>query len=228
MANEKPKIDSEKYGVKKTDDGYKVDAKSLIASVGGVQGFIEATVPGLVYVLSFAIWQDLTISIVSVSIAMVALIIRHFLAKRPASALLGPVLGIALAIYLAQRPEGQPRDFYLTGFVTNAAYGGALLLSVLVRFPLIGVLVGFMTDQGLRWRKERRKVRFFNLVTWLWVAFFASRLLVQVPMYLANDVVSLGFTRIVMGTPYFLMMIWISWLLLRKVVSAKQDGILDK
>ncbi|MEY3317527.1 MAG: hypothetical protein RLZZ503_729, partial [Actinomycetota bacterium] len=31
MANEKPKIDSEKYGVKKTDDGYKVDAKSLIA-----------------------------------------------------------------------------------------------------------------------------------------------------------------------------------------------------
>lgn len=228
MAKEKPKIDSEKYGVKKTDDGYKVDAKSLIASVGGVQGFIEATVPGLVYVLSFAIWQDLTISIVSVSIAMVALIIRHFLAKRPASALVGPVLGIALAIYLAQRPEGQPRDFYLTGFVTNAAYGGALLLSVLVRFPLIGVLVGFMTDQGLRWRKERRKVRFFNLVTWLWVAFFASRLAVQLPMYLANDVVSLGFTRIVMGTPYFLMMIWISWLLLRKVVSAKQDGILDK
>ena len=228
MAEQKPKIDSEKYGVKKTDDGYKVDAKSLIASVGGVQGFIEATIPGLVYVLTFAIWQDLTISIVSVSIAMVALIIRHFLAKRPASALIGPIVAIALAIYLATRPEGKPGDFFLQGIVTNVAYGAGLLLSVLVRFPLIGVLVGFMTDQGLRWRKERRKVRFFNLVTWLWVAFFASRLVVQVPMYLANDVVSLGFTRIVMGTPYFLLMIWISWLLLRKVVSAEQDGILDK
>jgi hypothetical protein len=228
MAGEKPKIDAEKYGLKKTDDGYKVDAKSLLASVGGVQGFIEATVPGLVYVLSFAIWQDLTVSIVLVSVAMVALIIRHFVAKRPASALLGPVLGLALAIYLAQRPEGQPRDFYLTGFVTNVSYGAALLLSVLVRFPLIGVLVGFMTDQGLRWRKERRKLRFFNFVTLLWVAFFASRLAVQLPMYWANDVVSLGFTRIVMGTPYFLMMIWVSWLLLRKVVSAEQDGILDK
>jgi hypothetical protein len=228
MSEDKPKINSEKYGVKKTDDGYKVDAKSLIASVGGVQGFIEATIPGLVYVLTFAIWQDLTISIVSVSIAMVALIIRHFLAKRPASALIGPIVAIALAIYLARRTEGQPREFYLTGFWNNAGYGAGLLLSVLVRFPLIGVLVGFMTDQGLKWRKERRKVRFFNLVTWLWVAFFASRLIVQVPMYLANDVVSLGFTRIVMGTPYFLLMIWISWLLLRKVVSAEQDGILDK
>jgi hypothetical protein len=116
----------------------------------------------------------------------------------------------------------------LTGFITNASYGAGLLLSVLVRFPIIGVLVGFMTEQGLKWRKERRKMRFFNLVTLLWVGFFASRLAVQLPMYWANDVVSLGFTRIVMGTPYFLLMIWISWLLLRKVVSAEQDGILDK
>jgi hypothetical protein len=47
-------------------------------------------------------------------------------------------------------------------------------------------------------------------------------------MYLANDVVTLGFTRIAMGTPFFLLMIWISWLLLKKVVSAEQDGNLDK
>jgi hypothetical protein len=228
MSEDKPKISSEKYGVKKTEDGYKVDAKSLLDSVGGVKGFIEATIPGLVYVLTFAIWQDLTLSIVSVSIAMVGLIIRHFMARRPASALVGSVLGIGLAIYLARRPEGQPRDFYLTGFWTNTAYAAGLLLSVLVRFPLIGVLVGFLTDQGLNWRKNRRKMRFFNVVTLLWVGFFCSRLLVQLPMYLANDVVTLGFTRIAMGTPYFLLMIWVSWLLLRKVISSEQDGILDK
>ena len=228
MAENKREIKPEKYGLKKTDDGYKVDAKSLLDSVGGVQGFIEATLPGLVYVLTFAIWQDLNVSVISVSVAMVILIIRHFMAKRPASALIGPVVGIALAIYLARRPEGQPRDFYLTGFYTNAAYGGALLLSVIARFPVIGLLVGYMTNQGLSWRKNKRKVRFFNVVTLMWVGLFAIRLAVQVPMYLANDVVSLGFARIVLGTPFFLMMIWLSWLLLRKVVSSEQDGILDK
>lgn len=223
-----PEINSEKYGVKKTEDGYKVDAKSLLDSIGGVQGFIEATIPGLVYVLSFAIWQDLTVSIVSVSVAMLLLTIRHFVAKRPASALIGPIIGIALAIYLAQRPEGQARDFYLPGFWTNAGYGGALLLSVLIRFPLIGLIVGFMTNQGLSWRKNRHKLRFFNLVTLLWVGLFAIRLMVQVPLYLANDIVSLGFTKIALGQPFFLLMIWVSWLLLRKVVSSEQDGILDK
>jgi hypothetical protein len=224
----KPEINSEKYGVKKTDDGYKVDAKSLLASIGGVQGFIEATIPGLVYVLTFAIWQDLTISIISVCVAMLALTIRHFMVKRPASALIGPIVGIALAIYLAQRPEGTARDFYLPGFWTNAGYGGALLLSVMVRFPLIGVIVGFITNQGLSWRKDLRKLAFFNLVTMLWVGLFAIRLLVQVPLYLANDIVTLGFTKIALGQPFFLLMIWISWLLLRKVVSNEQDGNLDK
>jgi len=228
VEKKKPEVSSEKYGVKKTDDGYKVDAKSLLDSIGGVQGFIEATIPGLVYVMSFAIWQDLTISIVAVSAAMVVLTIRHFMVKRPASALIGPILGIALAIYLARRPEGQPRDFYLLGFWTNAGYGLGLALSVLVRFPIIGVLVGFMTNQGLNWRKNRRKVRFFNLVTMLWVGMFGLRLLVQVPMYLANDVVSLGFARIALGQPLFLLMIWISWLLLRKVVTSEQDGNLVK
>ena len=228
MSQKQPEINSEKYGIKKTEDGYKVDAKSLLDSIGGVQGFIEATIPGLVYVLSFAIWQDLTVSIVSVSVAMVLLTIRHFMVKRPASALLGPLIGIALAIYLAQRPEGQARDFYLPGFWTNAGYGGALLLSVLIRFPLIGLMVGFMTNQGLSWRKNRRKLRFFNLVTLLWVGLFAIRLLVQVPLYLANDIVTLGFTKIALGQPFFLLMIWVSWLLLRKVVSNEQDGILDK
>jgi len=228
MAEPNKRVSPEKYGLRQTEDGYKVDAKSLLASIGGVQGFVESTIPGLIYVLSFSIWQDLNIAIISVSVAMVILTIRHFWVKRPASALIGPFVGIALAIYLAKRPEGQARDFYLPGFWTNAGYGAALLLSVIVRYPIIGVMVGLMTNQGVRWRKDRRKVRFFNLVTMLWVGLFGIRLLVQVPLYLTNDVVSLGYTKIALGQPFFLLMIWISWLLLRKVISPAQDGILDK
>ena len=87
--------------------------------------------------------------------------------------------------------------------------------------------MGF-TGQGVEWRKDRRKVRFFDVVTLLWVAFFALRLAIQVPLYLTNQVVTLGFVRLVMGTPLFLVMIWISWLLLRKVITPAADGNLDK
>jgi len=216
-----------KYGLRKTSDGYQVDAKSLLASVGGVQGLIETTLPGFLYVLSYSILRDLTISIAVVVGAVVLLTIRHVVMKRPWTQLIGSLVGVGVAIYLTLRPGGQAGDYYLKDFWINGAYGTALLLSVFVRFPLIGVIVGFLTNQGLQWRKVPKKLRYFDLVTLLWVGLFATRLAVELPLYLAGEVVILGFVKIVLGLPFYLTMIWISWLLLRRVVKVELDGNLD-
>lgn len=227
MSEEKKSSQAAKYGLRKTDDGYQLDAKSLLGSVGGVQGLIETTLPGFLYVLTFTITRDVVIAASVVGVAVLALTIRHFVLKRPWTQLVGSLVGVGLAIWLTLRPGGQAGDFYLKDFWINAAYGSVLLLSVIVRFPLIGLLMGFLTNQGLSWRKDRRKVRFFDLVTLLWVGLFATRLIVEVPLYLAGDVVTLGFVKIVLGLPFYLTMIWISWLLLRGVVKAELDGNLD-
>ena len=228
MAEPKSRFNVEKYGFKQTDDGYQLDFKSLLASVGGFQGLIESTLPGFLYVLTFAIWRNLSISIGTVVVAVLVLTIRHFVKKRPATQLIGSLVGIGLAIYLTLRPGGQAGDFYLKDFWTNGTYGSVLLLSVLIRLPIIGVMVGLFTNQGLTWRKDRRKLVFFDLVTLLWVGLFATRLAVELPLYFMGDIVTLGFIKLVLGLPFYLTMIWVSWLLLRKVVSPAQDGILDK
>ncbi|CAB4691593.1 unannotated protein [freshwater metagenome] len=228
MTEPKPRIKIEKYGIKQSEDGYQLDFKSLLASVGGFQGLIESTLPGFLYVLTFAIWRSLTISISTVVAAVLLLTIRHFVKKRPFSQLVGSLIGIALAIYLTLRPGGQAGDFYLKDFWTNGIYGSVLLLSVVIRLPIIGVMVGLFTNQGLTWRKNRRKVRFFDLVTLLWVGLFATRLAVELPLYFVGDIVTLGFVKLVLGLPFYLTMIWVSWLLLRKVITPAQDGILDK
>ena len=227
MTEDKKSSQAAKYGLRKTEDGYHLDAKSLLGSVGGVQGLIETTVPGFLYVLTFTITRNTVIAVSVVGVAVLALTIRHFVLKRPWTQLVGSLVGVGLAIWLTLRPGGQAGDFYLKDFWINAAYGSVLLLSVIARFPLIGLLVGVLTNQGLQWRKDRRKVRFFDLVTLLWVGLFATRLLVEVPLYLAGDVVTLGFVKIVLGLPFYLTMIWVSWLLLRRVVKAELDGNLD-
>jgi hypothetical protein len=227
VTEDKKSSQAAKYGLRKTDDGYQLDAKSLLASVGGVQGLVETTLPGFLYVLTFTITRDAVIAASVVGVAVLALTIRHFVLKRPWTQLVGSLVGVGLAIWLTLRPGGQAGDFYLKDFWINAAYGSVLLLSVIVRFPLIGLLMGFLTNQGLSWRKDRRKVRFFDLVTLLWVGLFATRLIVEVPLYLAGDVVTLGFVKIVLGLPFYLTMIWVSWLLLRGVVKAELDGNLD-
>lgn len=227
MSEDKKSSQAAKYGLRKTDDGYQLDAKSLLASVGGVQGLIETTLPGFLYVLTFTITRNTVIAASVVGVAVLALTIRHFVLKRPWTQLVGSLVGVGLAIWLTLRPGGQAGDFYLKDFWINAAYGSVLLLSVIVRLPLIGLLMGFLTNQGLSWRKDKRKVRFFDLVTLLWVGLFATRLLVEVPLYLAGEVVTLGFVKIVLGLPFYLTMIWVSWLLLRRVVRAELDGNLD-
>jgi hypothetical protein len=227
VSEEKKSSQAAKYGLRKTNDGYQLDAKSLLGSVGGVQGLVETTLPGFLYVLTFTITRDVVLAASVVGVAVLALTIRHFVLKRPWTQLVGSLVGVGLAIWLTLRPGGQAGDFYLKDFWINAAYGSVLLLSVIVRFPLIGLLMGFLTNQGLSWRKDRRKVRFFDLVTLLWVGLFATRLIVEVPLYLAGDVVTLGFVKIVLGLPFYLTMIWISWLLLRDVVKAELDGNLD-
>jgi len=227
VSEEKKSSQAAKYGLRKTDDGYQLDAKSLLGSVGGVQGLVETTLPGFLYVLTFTITRDVVIAASVVGVAVLALTIRHFVLKRPWTQLVGSLVGVGLAIWLTLRPGGQAGDFYLKDFWINAAYGSVLLLSVIARYPLIGLLMGFLTNQGLSWRKDRRKVRFFDLVTLLWVGLFATRLIVEVPLYLAGDVVTLGFVKIVLGLPFYLTMIWISWLLLRGVVKAELDGNLD-
>jgi len=220
-------VKASKFGLRKTEDGYQVDARSLLASVGGVQGLIETTLPGFLYVLSYTIFRNLYWSIGLVVLAVLALTVRHFLRKRPITQLLGSLLGVGLAIYLTLRPGGQAVDFYVKDFWINGAYGSVLLLSVVIRLPLIGVLVGLLTNQGLKWRKDRRKLRYFDLVTMMWVGLFATRLAVELPLYFSNNVITLGFVKIVLGLPFYLTIIWVSWLLLRGVIRAELDGNLD-
>jgi len=217
-----------KYGLRSTEDGYQVDGKSLLASIGGVQGLIENALPSFLYVLTFAITKNIVTSLWVVGAVTVILAIRHIWKKRPIGQLLGSFAGLGLAIWLTTRPGGEAKDYFVQGLITNAVYGSALLLSVIVRWPLIGVLVGLFTGQGTSWRLDKRKVRFFDLVTLLWVGLFATRLAFEVPLYLVGEVVLLGFVKLVLGLPFYLTMIWVSWLLLRKVIQPVLDGNLDK
>ena len=93
----------------------------------------------------------------------------------------------------------------------------ALLASIAVRWPLIGIVVGFLTNEGFEWRANKSKRRVLYLVTWLWAGLFALRLLVEVPLYLARQAEWLGATKLLLGVPLYAILLWLTWLLVRAV-----------
>ena len=125
------------------------------------------------------------------------------------------VAGVALAAFIATK-SGRAEDFFLPGLLANAAYASAFLISIVAGWPLVGVIVGALDGEGNAWRGDPVRTRLFVMATWVWVALFSLRLVVQLPLYLAGDVVALGVARTAMGLPLFALGLWITWRLVHR------------
>ncbi|MFC7879210.1 DUF3159 domain-containing protein, partial [Isoptericola sp. NPDC057391] len=127
------------------------DSFSFGQAVGGVRGVVEAVLPGLLFVVIYVVASmgsstgadergALTWALVaSVGAALVAVVVR--LAQRtPITQALGGLLGIGVGVFWAWR-SGEAQNFYVWGLWTNAAYLAAILVSLAVRWPVVGLVV---------------------------------------------------------------------------------------
>lgn len=208
-------------GIERHEDGsIKLDGKSLLASLGGVLGVVESAVPGLAYVALFAFTRDTALSLLTSSALAIGFIAAQFARRRPLAQALYGLVGVFITMFLTLRNGNDPeqaRDYFLTGFFTNAAYLAAIVISIVVRWPVVGILVGVLTN-GVKWRQSRRLVRRYSLISCIWVGLFSVRLLVEVPFYIANNVVVLGFLKLVMGVPLYALCAWLTWLAVKPLI----------
>jgi hypothetical protein len=203
-----------KAGLHRMHDG-RVD---VLRSAGGVQGIAESIVPGLVFLVAYTVTRDLTLSLVAALASAAAFTVVRLVQRRPLTQALAGVVGVGISAWLANA-TGKAEDFYLPGFITNAAYILALVVSILVKWPVAGLLFGFIRNEGVHWRNDPARLRAYRLGTWIIASVLVLRLVVQVPLYLLGDegLTALATTRLIMGAPLYILGIWIAWLLTRPV-----------
>lgn len=201
-----------------TDETPRVEPQppNLMDTVGGPLGMAETTLPGLAFVIAYtADGQDTTLSaIIAVVIALILTIARLIRRQTPRHAL-GGLVGVAFAAVLAS-VSGKAENFFLPGLLANLGYAAAFIVSALVRRPLIGLVVGQLYGEGMSWREDPTRMRQYMTATWLWAGLFLARLLVQLPLYLAGAVVTLGIVRTAMGVPLFALGFWLTWRMVSK------------
>lgn len=184
--------------------------------VGGPWGMAESALPAVAYVVAYTVTgqETETAAIVAVALALVLTLVRLARRETPRNALSG-LIGVAFAAFIASR-SGKAEDFFLPGLLMNAGYAAAFLISLAVRWPLVGVVVSQIDTDHKGWREDARKYRVFARASWLWAGLFGLRLAVQLPLYLASAVVALGIARTAMGLPLFALGVWLTWLLVRR------------
>lgn len=192
------------------------DTTDLLGAMGGPQGIADSSVPALAFVLVYTFGGH-EISVAAwVAVGLGAVITVARLARREnLQFALAGFAGVAIAAFIASK-TGKAEDFFLPGLLLNAAYALAYLISIAIRWPLLGVILGPLAGEGMAWRRDPEQVRLYSRASWIWVGVFSLRLAVQLPLYLAGALLALGIARTAMGIPIFLLAIWLTYLVLRR------------
>jgi hypothetical protein len=215
-----------KTGLGQVAPGEVPTAGALLKAVGGVRGLAESILPGLGFLVSYSLTTNLLLSVLApVALAIVFVVLRLAMRTPLTQALVG-ILGIAISAVLAL-VTGRAENNFVPGIVINAVSLVVLLVSIAVRWPLIGVVVGFLTNEGADWKRDRAKCRVLLLATWLWAGLFALRLAVELPLYLARETAWLAGTKLLLGLPLYAGMLWVTWLLVRAVYGRLSAEVSD-
>lgn len=196
---------------------------SFEKAFGGVRGVLESVLPVTVFSVVYGVTKDVKTSAIAALVPSVVLALWRIVAREPLTQAVGGLLGVGLGAFIAVR-TGQAQTFFLPSIIKNSAYGAVYLVSILVRWPVIGVILGFALGEGTHWRSVPARMRAYTVATWLWVGLFGVRLAVQVPLYLADRTALLGAVNVGLGLPLFGLVVWGTWLVLRRVPVARPEG----
>lgn len=172
----------------------------LAAALGGTRGVIETAIPTVGFTISYVVTHALRPSLgLGVGLAVLLLLLRLAQRSQP-KFVLNSLFGILIAAVFAAR-TGRAQDVFLPGILLNGGYAIGMVLSILVRWPVVGFLVGAATGDPTGWRSDPALVKLTSRLTWLLVAPCALRVVVQLPLYSAGAVGALGAAKVVMGWP---------------------------
>jgi hypothetical protein len=193
-----------------------------LAAVGGVRGLVESVAPGVVFVAVFVATQELLPPVIAaVSVAVLGALVR-LVQRAPITQVAYGLVGVGIGAIWAWR-SGEASNFYAWGLVVNAVFATGVLVSILVRRPVVGVLASLLLRTEDDWRAQPALRRRYEIASWLWCGAFALRLAIQTPLFLLKEVELLGVARLVMGLPLWALVLWVTWLLVNPRAARRSE-----
>ncbi len=201
------------------------EPESLARLLGGRKAALDATAPPVAFV---AAWLAAGHSIgVGVAAALVVAAgiagWRIYRGTKPRAALVG-LLMVAIAALITLR-TGRAQDFFLVQLASNAASALAWVVSITIRWPLLGVVVGTVLGQKTRWRRDPALLRAYCRASWPWVGQYLVRVAVFTPLWLFGQTVALGVARLALSWPLIAACMAVSWWVLRRSLPTDHPGL---
>jgi hypothetical protein len=201
--------------------GHNEDKDKVLNALGGKRGLIDSGLPALVFLIVFNIsGKDVNTALYAAVALSIVLTFLRLIKRETIQHAFSGLIGVGICALIANR-TGNAADFYLPGLWINAGYGLLYAITNLVKWPILGVMLGPILGENLLWRKDPARLNAYIKAGWLWVGMIAARLIVQYPLYKSGNINLLGTARLLMGYPLFILTAWGTWQILRKTPTTK-------
>ncbi|MFF0814011.1 DUF3159 domain-containing protein [Rhodococcus sp. NPDC003318] len=198
---------------------------SILEQLGGISGLVYSTLPILAFVpvnslfgLTAAIWAALGVA--------AAVLVWRLVVRGTVQPAISGFLGVGVCAFIAHR-TGDAKGYFLFGIYTSLLYAGVFVVSILARWPLVGVVWGFLNGHGNSWRRSRAAVRAYDVATLAWAVVFGARYLVQSQLYDTDHTGWLAVSRIGMGWPLTALVLLVTVWAVRRADRAVEADALD-
>jgi len=137
---------------------------------------------------------------VAVAVALAAI---RLVQRQPVRYVAQAVVPTVVAVIVAAR-TGRAEDAFLPGILYNAGLAALAIVTIAVGRPLFGFVIGAALGDPTGWAADRGLVRMMSKLTAVMAVSYAIRVIVQLPLYLADQVLWLGVAKVALGWPLLL------------------------
>jgi hypothetical protein len=215
------------------DEPFPSMSEQIAEQLGGVRGLVESSLPVLAFVLFNVVLGDAVLgldkktalywAIAGSVISAVGIGVFRLMRKQPVRHAVNGLFGIAIGAFLAWR-TGEAKDFYLPGILLTFGQAAVLLLSVVVRKPIIGYAWGIMANKGHQdWFGNTRLFRTFQWLTLVWVLSLSLRAGIQYYLWALGEANALGIVRILISWPIYAATFAFTAWAIHRVTSTQKD-----
>jgi hypothetical protein len=183
---------------------------------------LDSAIPGAVFVGVYVITRELRIPLWTAGGVAAAFFLFRLVRRDPVRSAVSGFIGVAIAAGLALL-TGKPENYFLPALVLNVCYAVPFAISLLVRWPLLGAVLGAVFGEGTAWRQDPARRRAYTLATAVWLGMFLIRISVLYPLYLAGLLVPLGIGRIALAYPLYALVIWVTWLIIGRTQPVRPE-----
>ncbi|GIE89868.1 DUF3159 domain-containing protein [Actinoplanes regularis] len=198
--------------------------ESLSELLNGRRAALDASLPAVGFLAGWLPFHSLWAGTAGALICALGVVgWRLHRGDRPRAVLIG-LLAVCVAALIALH-TGKAEDFFLLQLLSNGASVLAWTISIVIRWPLLGLIVGAVLGQRTRWRRDPDLLKAYSRASWVWVLQYVIRLAIFFPLYAANLVGVLAAARILLTWPLIAGCLAVSWWVIQRTLPAGHPGL---